>query len=159
MMKKELTQAILHQLVLYHPTTGEFSQTDGSYFHTNVVRGYVRISLGEYGQHAAHRLSYLFMEGKWPENDVDHVDGNKSNNAWCNLRHATRSQNMQNKRAAHKSNATGLLGVREYNTTGKFEARIAFEHSQIHLGVFDTAEEAHEAYVKVKRELHPFGEL
>ncbi len=144
-------------MVLYHPTTGDFTKTNGSYLSQCLHNGRVVITLGKYGQHKAHRLAFLFMEGKWPENHVDHKDGDPSNNAWNNLRHATRSQNQHNRHAAQSNSKTGLLGVRKSGK--KFYSIITFEHVSTYLGTFDTAEEAHEAYVKVKRELHPFGEL
>ena len=157
MKNKELTQSILHQLVLYHPTTGLFTKPDGSYLKLYISNGYYRVSLGGYGQHRVHRLAFLFMEGKWPTDMIDHVDVNKLNNTWLNLRHATCSQNAQNQRSTRDSSKTRLLGVRANGK--KFQARITFESVVTLIGTFATVEEAHEAYVKVKRELHLFGEL
>jgi HNH endonuclease len=119
--------------------------------------GRVRVRVPRYGQYSAHRLAFMFMEGKWPNDEIDHVDGNPSNNAWSNLRHATRSQNAQNQRRAQSTSSTGLLGVGKNGD--KFYARIYYQGVITYLGTFDTAKEAHEVYVKVKRELHPFGEL
>ena len=157
-MSNKLTQAILHRLAIYQPTTGLFTRLDGSYFHQYVSHGYALISLGKYKYQRVHRLAFLFMEGSFPANIVDHIDGNRLNNKWENLRHATSSQNMQNQRRARKNNTTGFLGVSKYNAC-KFEARITIEGMTVNIGVFDTAEEAHEIYLKVKRELHPFGEV
>lgn len=151
-IKKELTQAILHQLVLYHPTTGVFTKPDGGH----INQGCGRVYIPKYGAYSAHRLAFLFMEGSWPEALVDHIDGNTLNNAWTNLRRATHSQNMQN-RQAKSTNKSGLLGVRKHGK--KHIATITLEGVKTELGRFSSAEEAHEVYVKVKRELHPFGEL
>ncbi len=145
--------------MLYHPTTGVFTKTNGSYVRQDFRNGYARVRVPGYGHLKVHRLAFLFMEGTWPENQVDHIDGNKANNVWANLRLATNAQNHQNRLRANKNNSTGLLGVRKYNNSGKFFAEITIERTTINLGIFDTAEEAHEAYIKVKRELHPFGEL
>lgn len=153
-----LSQSTLHRLVLYHPITGEFTKTDGTAMRTSIDgRGCVKISIPNKGQFRAHRLAFLFMEGSWPEHYVDHIDGNPYNNAWSNLRRATQSQNQQNRRSPYKNNTTGKLGVCKIGP--KFEARISIERTVVRIGMYDTVEEAHAAYVKVKRELHPFGEL
>jgi hypothetical protein len=155
-----LSQSALHRLVLYHPTTGEFTRTDGSYLHQSMRHGYVIVYTPGKGQFSAHRLAFLFMEGSWPEHAVDHIDGIKSNNRWSNLRRATKQQNEQNIKKPYKNNSTGVLGVSFWGSNpNKFEARISFNGVKVHIGVFDSKEAAHEAYVKVKRELHPFGEL
>jgi hypothetical protein len=59
-------------------------------------KGYICIGLGG-KSYKAHRLAFLYMTGSFPEEQVDHIDGNKANNRWENLRKASSFQNMQNK--------------------------------------------------------------
>ncbi len=114
--------------------------------------GYWQIGL-DTERHNAHRLAWLWMMGHWPEDEIDHIDGNPSNNAWPNLRNATSSLNKQNIYIARKNNlSTGLLGA--YTHGERFKASIMAQEKQIHLGVFDTAKEAHKAYLVAKRQLH-----
>jgi len=97
------------------------------------------------------------MTGTWPQNEIDHIDGNKSNNRFRNLRDVTRSANNQNRRRPDRGNKSGFLGVKCHRKS--FVARIRIDGKQIHLGVFSTAIDAHRAYIKAKRNLHPFGQL
>ncbi len=96
-------------------------------------------------RYPASRLAFLWMTGSFPENDCDHEDGNPSNDAWENLRDATVTQNLRNKRV-QSNNKLGLKGVTEHEP-GKYRARIKGNGKQIHLGVFNSAEEAHQAYI------------
>jgi hypothetical protein len=138
-VKKELSQAVLHKIVLYHPTTGLFTKTDGTNLKHYNMDGYVGIYLKKYGVYKAHRLAFLFIEGSWPEHLVDHIDGDRSNNAWINLRSATHQQNGQNRRAKSK-NMTGLLGVSKHGKN--FVASIYVEGCSVKIGVYATKEEA-----------------
>jgi hypothetical protein len=86
------------------------------------------------------------MTGEWPEDEVDHHDLNKSNNAWDNLREATRSQNSRNTRG-HRDSKTGVKGV-HLSPSGKYTAAICINRVQIHLGTFDTIEAAAAQYAE-----------
>lgn len=117
--------------------------------------GYIRIGIDGVTC-SAHRLAWLYEHGYYPVNDIDHIDGDKSNNSLCNLRQATRKQNMQNKRTARSDNKTGLLGVSLHKRTGKYQAQIMIGSKYTALGYYNTAIDAHEAYLKAKREHHEF---
>jgi hypothetical protein len=116
-----------------------------------ITDGYVKIQLHG-GKYLAHRLAWFYMTGEWPKHEVDHRDGVGSNNRWDNLRHVTRSENMQNQRRARRDNATGLLGA--HHQGNKFQSSINIDGLPKYLGYFDTAEEAHNAYISAKRESH-----
>lgn len=103
---------------------------------------------------AAHRLAWLYVYGTWPENNIDHINGDPSDNRIENLRDVSHAENMQNLRGAKQNNRTGHLGVCFDKRWGKFEARIAANGKRTSLGRFDTAEEAGEAYLAAKRALH-----
>jgi hypothetical protein len=99
----------------------------------------------------AHRLAYLLMEGHWPTAEIDHIDGAKSNNAWKNLRIASRSENMRNRPGY---GASGFKGVTHVKSSGKWQAQIFMSGKQTYLGAFDTAELAHAAYLEKSSEIH-----
>lgn len=83
---------------------------------------------------------------------VDHINQDKLDNRRSNLRFADKSLNAMNSKKA--SGRTGLRGVIINTQKGKpFMARITQYGRQIHLGRFNTAEEAHEAYLSKQKEL------
>jgi hypothetical protein len=111
----------------------------------------------DYGMYKLHRLIWLWHYGEFPENQLDHIDGNPSNNRIENLRNATDAQNMQNQRKARANNKLGIQGV--YKVKNRFRAVLTTHGKGKHLGYFSTAEEAHEAYVLAKRKLHEFSTI
>lgn len=102
----------------------------------------------------AHRLAWLHITGKWPEIEIDHINGDGCDNRAENLRAATRRLNMENRRTAQRNNVIGQLGVSQCPSTGRYFARIETRGRSIHLGTYDTAEMAHGAYLGAKRLLH-----
>jgi hypothetical protein len=112
--------------------------------------GYLRVGLNRKMQQA-HRLAWALHHGSWPQGDIDHIDGNKLNNRIANLRDVSKAVNQQNRRL-RRINAVGLAGVTSHGK--KFEARIRMCGVSIRLGNFGTAEAAHAAYLKARRELH-----
>lgn len=107
-------------------------------------RGYRTISINV-RHRRAHRLAWLVMTGSWPDNDVDHINGNRDDNRWANLRAATRSQNNMNSRM-RVSNVTGMKGVAFNKARGTWQASIKIGGKYKHLGVFSSPEEAKSAY-------------
>lgn len=70
--------------------------------------GYIRVS-HKGKRFLGHRVAFYLMLGYWPEHDVDHIDGERSNNKWGNLREATRSQNLHNQKCTRgKSRFKGV---------------------------------------------------
>lgn len=102
----------------------------------------------------AHRLVWLLTYGKWPEQTVDHLDGDKSNNRIENLRDVSNGVNQQNQRKPRSSSKSGILGVHWHDRDQKFVAKIGINGKNKHLGYFLTAEEAHAAYLAAKRKFH-----
>lgn len=157
-----ITSERLKELLEYEPKTGIFRwkietrQTKiGSIAAIGGSHPYVRIRL-DGAAYYAHRLAWLYVHGEWPIGDLDHIDEDKRNNRISNLRLATESQNQHNKSYASKNSKTGLIGSSLHKASGLYRASIQVYGVQTDLGYFKTAEEAHEAYVKAKRKLHPF---
>lgn len=100
----------------------------------------------------AHRIAWLIHFGHWPDGDIDHINGHRSDNRIINLRDVSRTINLQNRRSPQSTNTTGYLGVRRDKQ--RYVAQIKTPDQHIRIGTFCTPEEAHAAYVNAKRELH-----
>lgn len=154
-----LTADRLREVLSYDKESGQFTRLvcgdDSLVGPTGEVNhhGYERIAV-DGNTYQAHRLAWLHVTGTWPALYIDHIDGNRSNNRWANLREASREVNNQNQRRAHKDNKTGFLGVYFHKASGLFASRICVDRKSIMVGYFHTPEEAHAAYLKAKRELH-----
>lgn len=122
----------------------------------NPVHGYRHISLFN-RFYREHRLVWMYHYGELPEQEIDHINGDRADNRIENLRLATRSQNRENQRVPSGASHVPLLGV---SFNGKnYRARIKVEGVEHHIGTFATAELAHRAYLEAKRRLHEFGTL
>lgn len=160
-----LSQERLKALLRYDQRTGVFSRfiiTDPQHRIGEAVGrshgdGYLKAHI-DGAVYRMHRLAWLYMTGEWPDGEVDHINGVRSDNRWVNLRDVTRSGNAHNQRKPHRNGSTGFLGVRalRHHRPGpkRFTAVIAVSGKRKHLGVFDTPEQAHAAYVAAKRRLH-----
>lgn len=115
------------------------------------THGYWQVRLCGKG-YRSHRVAWFLTHGKWPDGEVDHIDGNKLNNALFNLRVVSRSVNGQNQRRAMCRNKLGVLGVSP--SRGKFRATISVNGTTVALGRFATLEEANAAYLAAKRQFH-----
>lgn len=119
-----------------------------------VSRGRVQIQVDGH-IYRAHRLAWLYVTGAWPQHEIDHINGEPADNRFVNLRDVTSTVNHQNRRTPQRRNKVGLLGVSPAKQKVGFRARI----DRLHLGVFQTPQAAHAAYVQAKRELHEGGML
>ncbi len=113
--------------------------------------GYIRITIN-YVDYFAHRVMHYLQTGEQPPEQIDHINGDKSDNRWSNLRSATQSENECN-RGMTRRNKTGYKGVHRF-PNGRFLAQIGKNNKVLSLGYFDTAEEAAEAYTNAARQLH-----
>lgn len=114
--------------------------------------GYRRIRIDNV-EYLAHRLAWFYVYGTHPEKLIDHIDGNKQNNAISNLRVVTFSENIQNQKRAMPHNKTGYLGVSPHGKN-VFRAAINVDGQPLYLGSFKTPEAAHAAYLSAKRTYH-----
>jgi hypothetical protein len=161
-LKTELTAQRLRELFHYDPETGVFTRlatrrTDrvGARAATRHSNGYIRFTVDARHQYA-HRLAWLYVHGRWPSGDIDHINHDKRDNRIANLRDVSRSVNAQNQIAARSNNRTsGVLGVSWNKSAGKWGASIQVESRLRHLGLFSSVDEARAAYLTAKRALHP----
>lgn len=105
---------------------------------------YVSITIalnGKKKNYLAHRLAFLYTEGHFPPEDVDHIDGNGLNNCWINLREVTALKNMKNM-PMRSDNTSGVVGVHWHKLTKKWQAQINVNRKQIHGGLFTNIEDA-----------------
>lgn len=157
---------VLKELLAYEPETGIFKWA---------ARPSVRMSREKVGTRAGalgasgyryikyqgkllreHRLACEFMFGPIPEGiEVDHINGDKSDNRISNLRLATHQQNLANCKN-RKNNTSGCKGVTRH-FDGRWRARIMVGGKSLHLGLFEAIEDAAAAYSVAATEY--FGEF
>ncbi|MDP4572311.1 HNH endonuclease [Pseudomonas sp. LPH60] len=165
MSESALTAARVRELLHYDPRTGHFTRKirtaqrhqvgDRADFliRTGLAAGYHRVSIDS-KRYQAHRVAWLYVYGAWPEKMIDHRNGVKSENWIENLRLADSQLNIENIRKPQKNNSCGFLGVHFHGQSGRWRAQIISGRKKHHVGLFDTPELAHQAYVQAKRQLH-----
>lgn len=155
-----LTQERLKELLEYNPETGLFVRLIGRSGPNARVgdvagcdngKGYIRIYV-DGTAYKGHRLAWFYVYGEWPA-EIDHINGDKSDNRLANLRSVTRSQNRMNV-GAYKSNGSGYRGVNFDKATGKWKAQIQRDGRKRAIGYFGTPEDAKAAYDAEAERLH-----
>lgn len=121
------------------------------------ANGYIYIyHQGKYRK--VHQLIWEHVHGDIPDDlFIDHINGIRSDNRICNLRLATRTQNGENRKKLAKNNTSCFRGVSLKKSTGKWIAGIKKNGVRIHLGYFQTKEEAYKAYCAAAVKLHSFN--
>lgn len=158
----ELSLDRLREVLDYDPLTGaltwrvrlgpmcKFGETAGV-----IKSGYRRIAIDGRSYTASH-LAWFHFYGIAPIGLVDHENRDKDDQRIENLRPATHEQNSRNM-GRNSANTTGFKGVAVFNKSGKptrYRALIRANGKRTFLGIFDTPEEAHEAYCKAAKDLH-----
>ncbi|WP_413498902.1 HNH endonuclease [Buttiauxella gaviniae] len=140
-----LTHKKLTELLHYDAETGKFTHIKkrrgvklGSIAGSVMPVGYIYIAV-DGKRYYAHRLAYFFMEKEWPD-EVDHINGIKSDNRWCNLRNASRQENSVNT-GIYSSNTSGYRGVVK-TSVGTWRVEVQRNGKYHYLGCFKTKEEA-----------------
>ncbi len=171
-LKQTLTAERLRELFHYDPLTGVFTRLmkRGPFVAGRVAGGdcghphpsgfmYWKIAI-DYHQYRRGRLAWLYVYGRWPDGEIDHIDGVENNDAIANLRDVTRLQNSQNTRI-RKHNIARFKGVKKFHRPElkkPWAARITVNRVEKCLGYFPTAVEAAHAYDRAALEHHgPFA--
>lgn len=165
--RRDFTRAEAAAILSYDPETGILSWLIDTHGAGGRIKpgdpagtpkdGYIQIKLFGCVYRAQH-LVWLLMTGEWPPVDIDveHEDRDRANNAWLNLRLATRSQNNMNA-GLRSDNKSGQKGVGQRHDTGRWYARVTVDRKVFSLGHFDTFDEAVTAR-KAAEQQH-FGEF
>jgi hypothetical protein len=156
-----ITQLELKELLSYNQDTGIFTwnvnrsggaksgDIAGSIHH----EGYIRIQINK-KIYAGHRLAWLYVHGYFPENKIDHINGNTSDNKITNLRTASDVENARN-RKIKSTNISGFKGVSKH--LNMWRARYTANNKTYNLGLFETKELARQAYESAT--LKEFGDF
>ena len=136
-------------LLRYEPDTGDFYWRirrgwvpAGAKAGTFAPDGYVKINVFGWPR-KAHRIAWLMVTGEWPAPgvDIDHINHNRSDNRWGNLRLASRSQNMGNS-IPHRDSLSGVKGLTWLHKRQKWQVRICVQGKRKTLGYFASKEQA-----------------
>ena len=159
-----LTQERLKEVLHYDPETGIFVWRVSP---TNCVRlgsaagthnkGYIQIRVDGTIYHA-HRLSWLYMTGRFPKDQIDHINRVRDDNRFINLREASSGQNAQNT-AKRQNNKSGFLGVSWNKECSKWLVHITENYKTISVGYFADKNDAYAAYLTAKKKLHLFNPI
>lgn len=152
-----ITQTELKRLLNYNSETGIFTwELDrrrimaGYTAGTLKNSGYIHIVVN-YKPYMAHRLAWLYITGIFPINQLDHINGNRNDNRFCNLREATNNQNQYNS-VVSKNNKLRIKGVSKQGN--KYQARARINYKEHYLGLYKTPEEASNAYLVFTKKHH-----
>lgn len=157
MSGQPLTLARLKTLISYDPETGVFTRVGfrkgrgraGSKAGTFDDDGYVIVCV-DYKSYRANRLAWFYLFGVWPDGSIDHINGDRSDDRWCNLREISNQENSQNRHGPNAGRVRQLpIGV--YSSGSGFKSRIRVGGVNHHLGRFDTPELASAAYLSCRR--------
>lgn len=156
-----MKQEYLKEIIDYNPDIGTFiwkiqkahcikiGDTAGCLAKSN---GYIGIQIN--GKiYKAHRLAWFYMTGKWPKNQIDHINHVRDDNRFVNLREATRSENLYNS-PIYKNNTSKYKGVSWNKRDHKWQCYIKINKKTKFLGCFLSLLEASEAYEKAAKEFH-----
>ncbi len=152
-----LTAELVRELLDYNPDTGVLTwrrralhwfATDRAYAIWNTrfagapaggaknATGYKEVRIF-YRCFLAHRVMWLWMTGEWPPGEIDHIDHDRANNAWLNLRAVSTAENLKNA-SRRRDNTSGVTGVCWHANVGKWMVRVG----RTYIGVYASFDEA-----------------
>jgi hypothetical protein len=152
---------VIRELVSYNPNTGELFHKPRTAKHTPRFRsfntrlagkaadtsrdgkGYLLVTVNNI-KFKAHRIAYAIMTGSWPDT-IDHINGVRGDNRWCNLRSVTQRQNRANTYGWTKTTSSKYIGVTHAKTGKPWVAQATLNRKNFFLGSFNTEVEAAKA--------------
>lgn len=154
-----LTQNKLKELLNYDPETGIFTWkiSTSPYIKVGRVTGtaptkrYIQIGINR-RYYLAHRLAWLWMTGSWPSSDIDHINTDRSDNRFSNLREATNGQNSMN-RSALRNSKTGVKGVSWSRGSKSWKVQVTI-NKKLHHKSFKDFDDAVAAAKEMRERLH-----
>ena len=160
-------EEIIRELLDYDPWTGELTWRSRrrDWFDTekdfkiwnikhagkpagSIGQGYRKVSIF-HKRYQAHRLIWLWMTGEWPGQHMDHINHDRSDNRWKNLREATQGQNTRNM-SPSLANTSGVTGVHWDKNSHQWVARIMVNGKLFWIGRFGTKDEAQAARLEAE---------
>jgi hypothetical protein len=148
-----LTQQRLKEVLHYNPKTGVFTWIKNSNIASSKSpHGYLRVYVDGTSFYQ-HRLAWFYVNGCWPENEIDHINGVRTDNRINNIRLATRSENEMNTKM-RSDNSSGVKGVSWYASRGRWVAEIRLQGKNIWLGQFEELKDAENAIRKARPKIH-----
>lgn len=159
-----LTYEQVARAVSYDPETGVIRWIRSAGRHGRIPAGAVAGCLNSEGYRhividgakvKAHRVAYLLMTGAWPSEFIDHVNMDRADNRWANLRPASRTDNKANQRIRKDSRNRYKGVVRQRD--GRWGAEIVKGGVKHWLGMHETEESAAAAYASAAQ--HVFGQF
>jgi hypothetical protein len=163
--RNDLTADYVRSILDYDPETGIFrwkprsdvppewnARRAGAVAGGRMVHGYWFIGIHDI-RYLSHRLAWLYVTGEWPADQLDHINMNREDNRFANLRQATNSQNTMN-RVKQSNNSSGFKGVKFHKRSGLWHAQIAVDGKVHSLRYHKTPEEAAEAYKRAAQKFH-----
>ena len=158
---KMLTQEIVRELLDYDPETGTLTwrERDRKWFKSDKSwkiwnsryankEAFTSLDHWRYFHGAvfhktykAHTIVWLYQTGKLPKGQIDHINHDRSDNRWTNLRQVSHQDNSKN-RTQQKNNTSKCTGVGWHKPTQKWRVRINTNNEEIHLGCFASFEDA-----------------
>lgn len=145
-MNLDITNERLKEVVNYCPDSGVFTRTisaprvkAGSIV-GSMNNGYLRIRVDGV-RYLAHRLAWLYMNGEFPDGEVDHINHLRNDNRICNLRDVTRQENSRNM-VIPKNNTSGCIGVIWRKNRKRWTAEIKVSGKSIKIGMYKNIADA-----------------
>lgn len=150
--KLKVSQESLMEVLDYSPDTGVFNWINGNLRNVKPgdiagyknSRGYIKIRVWS-RLFFAHRLAWIYVYGEDIDgHEIDHINGDKSDNRICNLRISSHQQNMFNMKKK-STNKSGVKGVHFDKRCNKWRAQTSINKKRVHIGLFNTIESAENA--------------